>query len=362
MEIGSDPPIFPLALQQDCPMNIGLTYDLQCEYLAQGFDEQAVAEFDKPETIKAIESALCGLGHTTDRIGHVHNLLWRLHTGDSWDLVFNIAEGLSSTGIAREAQAPTILDLYGIPYTFSDPLVCSLTLHKALAKRIVRDMGIPTADFAVVEREGDVESIDLKFPLFAKPVAEGSSKGVTSASCINTRGQLRAACVDLFARYRQSVLVESYLPGREFTVGIVGTGPEARAIAALEVNLLAKAEQGVYSFQNKANWREVVRYALAEGAIAREACGLALAAYRGLGCRDAGRVDVRADERGRLNFIEINPLAGLNPESSDLPILARLAGMPFEELIHEIVHSAAQRIGSGSRAEMRSSFGAGALR
>lgn len=325
-------------------MNIGLTYDLREEYLAQGYDEQEVAEFDKPETIEAIEAALHAMGHITDRIGSAPGLLRRLQSGDRWDLVFNIAEGLSAAGIGREAQVPAILDLYGIPYTFSDPLVCSLTLHKAMTKRIVRDLGIPTADFAVVEQEADIAGMDLPLPLFAKPVAEGSSKGVTGASRIGSRAQLGEVCLDLLDRYRQPVLVETYLPGREFTVGIIGTGEQARAIAALEVNLLSGAEHGVYSYHNKENWREVVRYAIAEDSMAREACDLARAAYRGLGCRDAGRVDVRADAAGRLNFIEINPLAGMNPDHSDLPILANLAGISFEALVEAIVESACERV------------------
>jgi D-alanine-D-alanine ligase len=325
-------------------MKIGLTYDLQEEYLAQGFDSLAVAEFDKPETIEAIEEALRALGHETDRIGHAKALLSRLHEGDQWDLVFNIAEGLSSAGISREAQVPTILDLYGIPYTFSDPLVCALTLHKGVTKRVVRDLGIPTAAFAVVEEDRDIDRVNLGFPLFAKPVAEGSSKGVTGMSRIQTQEQLREVCRGLLSQYQQPVLVEEFLPGREFTVGIVGTGERARAIAALEVNLLVGAEEGVYSFSNKENWRQVVRYELADGPIAEEACAVALAAYRGLNCRDAGRVDVRADRTGRLNFIEINPLAGLNPETSDLPILARKAGMPFGELIRRIIESASERV------------------
>lgn len=325
-------------------MHIGLTYDLREDYLALGYDEQDVAEFDKPESIEAIESALHELGHTTQRIGHIRALLTQIHGGSTWDLVFNIAEGLSSAGLAREAHVPAVLDCFGIPYTFSGPLVCALTLHKGLTKRLVRDHGIATADFAVVERESDVAAIDLPYPLFAKPVAEGSSKGVTSASRINSRAELEETCRELLQQYRQPVLVETYLPGREFTVGIVGTGEHARAIAALEVNLLEGADEGIYSYHNKENWRKVVRYAIADDALAQSACQLALASYRALDCRDAGRVDVRADENGILNFIEVNPLAGLNPGHSDLPILAELAGMSFKELINEIVASAAARL------------------
>src|SRR5262245_19876448 len=116
-------------------MYIGLTYDLRQEYLAAGFSEDETAEFDRPDTVSSIEKALQQLGHQTDRIGHARQLVARLARGDRWDLVFNIAEGL--TGIAREAQVPAILDVYGIPYTFSDPLVMALTLHKGLTKTVV---------------------------------------------------------------------------------------------------------------------------------------------------------------------------------------------------------------------------------
>jgi D-alanine-D-alanine ligase len=303
-----------------------------------------VAEFDKPETIAAIERVLRAMGHTIDRIGRAQSLMKRLGKGDRWDLVFNLAEGLSSTGVGREAQVPVLLDLHGIPYTFSDPLLCTLTLHKGAAKRFVRDLGVATADFAVVERETDIGAVKMAFPLFCKPIAEGSSKGVFGNSKVGSREELASVCGSLLERYRQPVLVETYLPGRELTVGIVGTGGNARAIGAMEVNLLPGADDGVYSYGNKENWREVVRYSLADGAIAEEAKDLALAAWRGLGCRDGGRVDVRADSAGRLNFIEVNVLPGLNPDHSDLPILSRLAGVEYAELIGAIVASALERV------------------
>ncbi|MBL9032339.1 MAG: D-alanine--D-alanine ligase [Phycisphaerae bacterium] len=328
-------------------MRIGLTYDLRDDYLAAGWSDDDTAEFDSLEVVAGLEGALQHLGHTTDRVGTVGALIGRLRESRSapWDLVFNIAEGLSQTGIAREAQVPTVLDLFGVPYTFSDPLVCSLSLHKAMTKRVVRDAGVPTAAFAVVTSPDDIARVDLPVPLFAKPVAEGSSKGVTASSWVRRREDLAPVCETLLERYRQPVLVEEYLPGREMTVGIVGTGPLARCLGAMEVHLTDKADPGVYSFDNKEHWRERCRYSLADGPIRDEAYGVALAAYRALGCRDAGRVDVRADARGRLNFIEINPLAGLHPVKSDLPILARLAGMTYDDLIAEIVRSAATRVG-----------------
>ena len=230
-------------------MKIGITYDLRDDYLAEGFGEEETAEFDHPKTIAAIEEALRDLGYETDRIGHIRALAKRLVAGGRWDLVFNIAEGLR--GFGREAQVPALLDAYDIPYTFSDPLLLTLTLHKGMTKRVIRDLGIPTPAFAVVESPEEIAGVQLPFPLFAKPIAEGTGKGVTAASKITSRAELEGVCLTLLETFRQPVLVEAFLPGREFTVGIIGTGAEAFAPAVLEVRFLEKAEQEVYSYINK---------------------------------------------------------------------------------------------------------------
>jgi D-alanine-D-alanine ligase len=324
-------------------MKFGLTYDLRQDYLAAGFTEDETAEFDRPDTITALEAALHDLGHETDRVGHVGALVRRLGAGDRWDCVFNIAEGLR--GVGRESQVPALLDAYDIPYTFSDPLVLALSLHKGLSKRVLRDLGLPTADFRVVETEADVAQVDLPYPLFAKPVAEGTAKGIDADSKITTPAALAAVCRRLLATYRQPVLVESYLPGREFTVGIVGTGADAVALGTLEVVLLKGAEPHSYTYVNKERCEELCEYRLISDDAARECEELALAAWRGLGCRDGGRVDLRADAAGRPHILELNPLAGLHPEHSDLPILCRQIGLPYLELIRRIVASAQRRIG-----------------
>jgi D-alanine-D-alanine ligase len=223
-------------------MRIGITYDLRQEYLAAGFSEDETAEFDRESTVAAIEQALAELGHQPERIGHAKQLIKRLEQGGDWDLVFNIAEGLS--GIAREAQIPAILDLYGIAYTFSDPLVMALSLHKAMTKTIVSASGVPTPAFAVVEQPADVDQIDLPYPLFAKPLAEGTGKGISPASKARDLTSLKSVCADLLERYQQPVLVETFLPGREFTTGILGTGQAARALGTMEVRCLFVREQG----------------------------------------------------------------------------------------------------------------------
>ena len=327
-------------------MLIGLTYDLQQDYLDDGYSEEETAEFDSIVTSDSLEDVLRAMGHEVDRIGRASNLMERLSRGDRWDLVFNICEGLH--GMGRESLVPALLDAFEIPYTFSDPLVCAMTLHKGMAKRIVRDLGLPTPDFAVVSTDAAIAKVNLKFPLFAKPVAEGTSKGVTKDSKCDTPAQLARTCRALLEQFRQPVLVERYLPGREMTVGILGTGERARALGAMEVHLLKDkgAEGEGYSYANKHDWVGKLHYVIVKGPIADEAHALALKVWRGLGCRDGGRVDLRADESGRLNFIEVNPLAGLHPQISDLSILNNLAGFKYPDLIGAIVDSAMERVTS----------------
>ncbi len=338
-------------------MKVGLTYDLRAEYLAAGYGEEETAEFDRPDTIEAIERTLRRLGYETDRIGNVRQLVQRLAAGDRWDVVFNIAEGLR--GVAREAQVPALLDAYEIPYTFSDPLVLALSLHKALTKRVLRDLGLPTPEFHVVETEADIARVELPFPLFAKPVAEGTAKGIDARSKITGRTQLAAVCRRLLATYHQPVLVETFLPGREFTVGLTGTADEAVAIGTLEVELLSGAEPDSYTYVNKERCEELCRYVLAPPKWARPAEELALRVWRGLGCRDAGRVDLRADAHGHLSVLEVNPLAGLHPEHSDLPILCTAVGLTYEDLLRRIMDSACRRIAAAPAARPRVASGSG---
>jgi D-alanine-D-alanine ligase len=286
-------------------MHVGLTYDLREEYLAAGYGELETAEFDRPDTIDALADALRELGHEPDRIGNARRLVERLACGDRWDLVVNIAEGLR--GVAREAQVPAILDVYEIPYTFSDPLVMGLCLHKGLAKTVVRAAGVPTPDFAVVERVEDLDDLELPFPLFAKPVAEGTGKGIGPSSKLHDRSALERVCAELLDRYRQPALVETYLPGRELTVSLVGTGSNARVLGTLEIILLPGAEPDAYSYKNKEFCEELVGYPLVRPEYdeeVRRAELLALRAWRALGCRDAGRIDFRSDEAGRPHFLE----------------------------------------------------------
>lgn len=323
-------------------MKIGITYDLKDDYLAMGMSEEETAEFDSIDTIEAIGSSLRHLGYQTDRIGNFHNLIGRLMKGERWDLVFNIAEGVS--GFGREAQVPALLDAYDIPYTFSGPMVLAVTLHKGMTKHIIRDMKIPTPDFFVVRNTSDIDEIDLLVPLFVKPVAEGSSKGIDDRSKITKKGELMPVCLKLLERFQQPVLVETFLPGREFTVGILGTGDSARSIGAVEVLSKGGGKLDIYSYENKENFQELVEYRLVNDETAKAAEIVALAVWNGLGCRDAGRVDLRADKNGKIHFLEVNPLAGLNPVRSDLSIIAKKVDISYQDLICEIMSSATERI------------------
>ncbi|MBN2809959.1 MAG: ATP-grasp domain-containing protein [Deltaproteobacteria bacterium] len=323
-------------------MKIGITYDLRQDYLDQGYGEEETAEFDRLSTIEAIDETLQSLGHQTERIGNIWNLTKKLAQNQRWELVFNIAEGLY--GIGREAQVPALLDAYQIPYTFSDPLILALTLQKAMTKRVLRDLGIATPDFAEISKADEIKNITLAFPLFAKPVAEGTGKGINATSKIKNRQELETVVTHLLKKYNQPVLVERFLPGREFTVGIVGTGNKARSIGIMEVILKEQAEAEVYSYVNKENCEELIEYRKGEDALARETEVVALAAWRGLGCRDGGRVDLRTDDKGLPNIIELNPLAGIHPEHSDLPIICSLHGISYQVLLKMIVESASERV------------------
>ena len=322
-------------------LKIGITYDLRDDYLKEGFGFEETAEFDLPDTIEAIAKVIIDNGFQADRIGNIKALARRLVAGNRWDLVFNIAEGLH--GFGREAQIPALLDAYNIPYTFSDPLGHSLSLHKGMTKQVLRDLGIPTPDFAVVNNRNDIDKINLPFPLFAKPVAEGTGKGITSFSKITTRKNLQKICKHLLKTFKQPVLIETYLPGREFTVGILGTGKDARALGALEVILKPAAEKNAYSYENKEHYDKLVEYILVKDDEAQKAMEFSLAAWRGLDLKDAGRIDLRSDAKGVPHFMEVNSLAGLNPVRSDLPILCSKIGMNYHKLITSIIKSALKR-------------------
>jgi D-alanine-D-alanine ligase len=321
-------------------LRIGLTYDLRDDYLAAGFTDEEAGEFDARETVDAIEGGIRRNGHETVRVGGLKALVVALVRGERWDLVFNICEGVS--GVAREAQVPALLEAYGIPCTFSSADVLVVAMDKALAKLVVRQAGVATPDFAVVRSARDLQGIALPFPLFVKPLAEGTSKGIQETSKVEDRQSLTAKVLDVLKHYRQPALVETYLPGREFTVGLLGAGASSRVIGVSEIRLTAGGDPDVYSYRNK--MEEFFELKQAEGPLSDAVADCALSAWRALGCRDAGRIDIRCDADGRPAFLECNPLAGLRPAFSDLPILAEQAGMSYDTLIGAILVEASARV------------------
>ncbi len=324
-------------------MRIGLTCDLRDRYLARGFSAEAASEFDEIETIDAVAAAIAAVGHEVERIGDITDLVDALAAGRRWPLVWNMCEGVS--GIAREAQVPALLEAWGIPVVFSPAEVLVTTMDKSLAKLVVRAAGVPTPDFAVVRSAADAEALQLPFPLFVKPLAEGTSKGIRQDSLVADRAALTARCGEVLAGFAQPALVEAYLPGREFTVGLLGTAAAARVIGTCEIGFRPGADPDVYSWRNKAENLEELR--LADDATAREAAVVALAAWRALGGRDAGRIDLRCDADGQPQFIECNTLPGLRPGWSELPLLAAMAGMDYGALIAAILAEALPRALSG---------------
>jgi len=328
-------------------MRIALVYDLRDDYRALGLSEDEVAEFDTVETIDELAGALEVLGCAVERVGRGQALAALLVAGERYDLVFSIAEGVK--GRSREAQVPALCELFDQPYLFSDPLTMTACLDKAVAKRLVRDAGVPTPGFAVAERSADEVAGWADFPAFVKPLAEGTGKGCEAASLAHTKVELQDAVVRVIGRYGQPALIERYLPGREFTVGIVGNGGDARVLGVCEILLKPNAEANVYSLHNKELCEELVTYAPADDSEASLAATRALQAYRALECRDAARIDFRSDANGEPYFLEANPLAGLNPWHSDLPILAAQNGIEFVTLIGMVLDAGLARYGRSRR-------------
>ena len=323
---------------------IGLTYDLKDDYLKKGYDRELVAEFDSIITIDALDEALQNYGYNTIRIGNIFSLVKFLNEGKRVDLVFNICEGLYGT--ARESQVPALLEAYNIDCVFSSQLVLATALNKAIAKTIVRAAGVTTADFAVVNNMKQIEDVAIKYPLFVKPLYGGTGIGISSRSLVKNKSSLTTEVERQLRVYKQPILVEKYLEGREFTVGIVGHGNGARAIATMEINIDKSSDNGIYSYKSKSDYLDCAKYSLVDGTIKQDCEDVALDAWRSLDCRDGGRVDLKMDKHNQVYFLEVNPLAGLNPIDSDLPIMCKLKGTSYQQLINAIMDSANFRIAS----------------
>jgi D-alanine-D-alanine ligase len=323
--------------------------------IAQLVARDEFAEWDAPATIAAVEAALSQLGKVV-RLEATEDFPERLRRTRP-DIVFNIAEG--HRGVNRESHVPAICEFFGIPYSGSDPFTLTLCLDKAKTKETLTFHGIPTPRFAVVEtlRELQALTAELKLPLFVKPVHEGSSKGITDHNLCWDRKHLARQTEFLLENYGQPVLVEEYLPGKEFTCAVLGNGDEATVLPIVGMNFeaLPKGALPIYSFDAKFVWDRPDKPLEIFQCPARIAKKLqesiervTLDAFRVLGCRDWARIDVRLDAAGNPNVLEVNPLPGILPDPADnscLPKAARAAGIGYDELIQSCLKYAAARQG-----------------
>ena len=314
------------------------------------------AEWDEPATIDAVAAALATLGEVI-RLEADHSFPAKLRAA-SPDFVFNLAEGLY--GVNREGHVPAICEFYGIPCHASDPLSLALCLHKGRTKEILAQRGVPTAPFVVVTTAAEARNVSLSFPLFAKPAFEGSGKGVSVKSLCHHRGELVTQVEHLLATYDQPVVIESYLPGQEFTVAVIGNGDDARCLplVAFRFDTLPPGAPPVYGYEAKWLWDTIENPldifqcpAPISDALAEQVRSAALAAYRALDCRDWCRIDVRCDGAGSPMVVELNPLPGILPnplDNSCFPKAARAEGMSYDDLIRTVADIAWRRISGRS--------------
>jgi len=327
-------------------LRVGITYNLKKEFSQR--ENQPIdllEEFDSEETIDAIREVLEAEGHEVIKLGGDTGLIDRLRQAPV-DIVFNIAEGLE--GRNREAHIPALLEFLNIPYTGSDPLTLSVTLDKAMAKRIVVSHDIPTPRFKKVERMEDLDGLDLRYPLFVKLCYEGSSKGVRLDSKILGPQSLEEKTRSLLGIYGSPLLVEEFVKGPEFTVGVIGN-EHPSVLGVMQIEIKGRPpEESIYSLEIKREWQEKVRYhcpPLIDQPLIKKVEEVALRSYRALDCRDVSRVDIRVGEDHTPYFLEINPLPGLSPVYGDLVIMARSMGWDYARLVKTIFHQALKRYG-----------------
>jgi D-alanine-D-alanine ligase len=329
-------------------VKVGITYNLRKDFSpSENQPVDALEEFDSEETIDAIQEVLEREGNQVWKLGGNAWLFDRLRQKPP-DIVFNIAEGFG--GRNREAHIPALLEFLNIPYTGSDPLTLSLTLDKSMAKRVIRAENIPTPGFKKIEKIKDLDGLNLRYPLFAKLCYEGSSKGIRLDSKIPAPSSLEAKVRWLLENYDAPVLIEEFVNGPEFTVGVLGNeDPYVLGVMQIEIKGIPTGE-AVYSLEVKRDWVERVQYhcpPLVDRNLLKKIEDVALQSYRALECRDVSRVDIRLGEDGVPYFLEINPLPGLSPVYGDLPIMAKRMGWEYSRLVGTIFRHALKRYGYG---------------
>lgn len=325
-------------------LQVGLTFNLKKHILSNVAD--AEAEYDSLETVLAIKEALEDDYCRVELMEADETLPERLakHTVD---IVFNIAEGIQGRG--REAEVPALCNMMRIPFTGSDETTLCIALDKALTKRLLSTYRVRTPKYRIITRDQLRVGSGFTFPAIVKPNAEGSSKGISDVAIVSDIKALRALAERNIHDYNQDMLVEEFIPGREFTVGILGNGEDMRVFPPMEIIYLDKENPyNIYSFTVKQNYQQLIRYKSPADISAQtgaEMMRTARKVYDALACRDFARIDFRLAPDGRLYFIEINPLPGLAPGYSDFPMLAEMSGTDYTTLVRSVLKAALKRYG-----------------
>lgn len=326
------------------PLIVGIAYNLKKGLTSD--IEDIEAEFDSFDTIEAIRKVLTTQNIRVELLEADSDFVEKLKNSKV-ELIFNIAEGANGRG--RESHVPAILNFLGIPFTGSDETTLALSLDKALTKRYLSTYHIDTPGYQLVTSPDFILASSLQFPLIVKPNSEGSGKGISDLAIVDNEEQLKVIISRNFRLYNQPMLIESYIKGREFTVGLLGNGRDLKVFEPMEICYLNnKRENQIYSYNVKTNYKKYVEYRCPsdlDTLTSQKMKQQAEKIYTALDCRDLSRIDFRLSEDGTINFIEINPLPGLAPGYSDYPMLVDFCGMSYEDLILNVLNSALKRYG-----------------
>jgi len=327
-------------------MRIGLIYDLFDAYPWQPNDPpDADAEYEPEETVEALAAAVRALGHKPIGIGTAHDLLAQIHDLDL-DAAVTIAEGARSRN--REAYAPILLEMAGIPCLGSDALTLSLSLDKVWTKDLVGAAGVPTPPYRVYASADAIDQDDLPgWPLFIKPRYEGTAKGITERSKVHASEALRAQVSWVTETYCQDALVECFIEGGgEFTVAVLGNDPP-EALPVLQRAVEVNTGIGVHVLERRGVPEHPWAHTLAgilDAPLETRLQTYAIAAYEKLACKDFARVDFRVDAEGQPWFLEINPLPTFAPDGT-FAIIAEIAGQPYEAFLADVLRRGLIRLG-----------------
>jgi D-alanine-D-alanine ligase len=326
------------------PGRLGIIYNLKRKKIHDHEEE-----YDELFTIKSLKKQLQAFGFKVVLLEQDKNFFSKI-SRLSCDFVFNLAEGIGSSR-NRESQVPCVLESLNIPYSGSDPLSLGITMDKYLCHQLLRLAGLPMPDTYSIQKESEIFSYKKKFSkgeFIVKPRWEGSSKGIFLDSLASDFKDLKKNVLRVLSKYRQPALIEEFLPGDEITVGVCGNkSPKLLGMMRICPKKESR-DKFIYSLEVKRDWKALVKYepeSMISFKTKNSVSNYALAAFKALGLRDISRIDFRLDSKGEPKIIDINPLPGLSPRYSDLPIICRLQGKTYAYLVEEILKAAFSRYG-----------------